>query len=198
MNRPLLIGITGGIGAGKSVIARVFEILGVPVYDADSRAKELMAESESLKSAIKVLFGEQSFKDGAINRKHIASKAFQNPKLLAQLNELIHPRVKEDFENWSNDQKNPYVLKEAALLFETGSYRQLDQVILVTASESTRLKRVSKRDSHRSEDDIRAIMSRQWSDEKKVKMAHHVLNNDNSALVLPEVMRLHEGFMTSH
>ena len=191
-----LIGITGGIGAGKSEIARVFDSLGVPVYDADVHAKRLMNESENLRSAIQILFGEKSFKKDELDRTYIASKAFHAPKLLEKLNTLVHPIVRADFEHWSFQQSAPYVLKEAALLFETGGYKQLDQVILVVANDEIRLQRVQKRDIHRSEKDIRAIMKRQWSDDQKRQLADHILENDNSQMILAQILQLHQKFIS--
>lgn len=194
MSKPLLVGLTGGIGAGKSIVARVFKILGVPVYDADTRAKELMVESESLRSAITVLFGDDSFEDGQLNRKHIASKAFYDPKLLTQLNGLVHPAVAADFDQWiKNHSAEKYLIKEAALLFETGSAAALDKVILVSAEESVRMTRVKGRDDHRSEEDIKAIMKRQMSDSEKEAKADVILKNDGSEMLLPEILSLHDA-----
>ena len=197
MNRPLLVGITGGIGAGKSVISKIFKSLGTLVYDADSRAKWLMSHSENLQSAVKVLFGEESYKDGGLNREHIASLAYHTPKLLTQLNALVHPEVDRDFNEWvSKNSSQPYLVKEAALLFETGSYKRLDKVILVIAQKKDRLERVLSRDSHRSEEDILAIMDKQLQDEKKQEKADIVLINDGSTLLIPQILKLHEQFST--
>lgn len=194
MSKPLLVGISGGIGAGKSIISKIFGALDVPTYDADSRAKELMTESESLKSAIAVLFGDESYLEGELNRKHIASKAFYDPKLLNQLNLLVHPAVQEDFVKWVETQEAPYVLKEAALLFESGSHKSLDKVILVTAPESVRVSRVLNRDNHRSEKDVKVIISRQMSDQDKEKLADIIISNDGTQMILPKVIHLHKEF----
>ena len=195
MSSPLLVGITGGIGAGKSIVSKVFSILGVPVYDADSQAKRLMTESESLRSGICVLFGDESFEGNEINRNHIASQAFHNPQLLSQLNGLVHPAVQENFLKWIKiNESQPYVLKEAALIFETGSNIHLDKTILVTAPERSRMDRVLKRDTHREASDVDAIMDRQLSDEEKEKLADIVLRNDGSELLLPQILKLHEAF----
>lgn len=189
-----MVGISGGIGAGKSIISRVFRVLGVPFYDADTRAKELMVESDSLRSAIEVLFGEESYEAEDLNRKHIASKAFYNPKLLSQLNELVHPAVQMDFEEWVKRQDAAYVLKEAALLFESGSHKALDKVILVTAPEEIRIKRVLRRDPHRTTEDVKTIMNRQMSDAAKTPLADIVLVNDGTEMLIPKVLRLNEQF----
>lgn len=195
MNKPLLVGITGGIGAGKSTIAKIFSTLGIHIYDSDSRAKDLMVESDNIKSALRVLFGDESFVDGRLNRKLIAQKSFNEPKLLTQLNELVHPIVSEDFKTWvQSHSSEKYLIKEAALLFETGSYKQLDKVLLVTAPEDTRIKRVVSRDSHRTEEDVRAIMAKQLPEEEKEALADVVLRNDDSGLMIPQVLKLHEQF----
>ncbi|MEQ9231899.1 MAG: dephospho-CoA kinase [Cyclobacteriaceae bacterium] len=195
MNKPLLVGITGGIGAGKSTIAKIFSILGIHIYDSDSRAKDLMVESDNIKSALRVLFGDESFVDGHLNRQLIAQKSFNEPKLLTQLNELVHPIVSEDFKTWvQSHSSEKYLIKEAALLFETGSYKQLDKVLLVTAPEDTRIKRVVSRDSHRTEEDVRAIMAKQLPEEEKEALADVVLRNDDSGLMIPQVLKLHEQF----
>ncbi len=191
------MGITGGIGAGKSTIAKVFSTLGVPVYDADSRAKVLMTESANIRSALSVLFGEESFVDGQLNRKLIAEKSFNEPKLLTQLNELVHPIVGEDFKAWVQSHSDKkYVLKEAALLFETGTYKQLDKVILVSAPIEVRIKRVLGRDGHRTEKDVRAIIAKQLREEEMEPLADVVLRNDDSKLIIPQVLNLHEQFTT--
>ncbi len=189
------MGITGGIGAGKSTIAKIFCILGIHIYDSDSRAKDLMVESDNIKSALRVLFGDESFVDGRLNRKLIAQKSFNEPKLLTQLNELVHPIVNEDFKTWvQSHSSEKYLIKEAALLFETGSYKQLDKVMLVTAPEDTRINRVVSRDSHRTEEDVRAIMAKQLPEEEKEALADVVLRNDDSGLMIPQVLKLHEQF----
>ena len=196
MSRPQLIGITGGIGAGKSVVARMFNLLGIQVYDADSRAKAMMIESESIRSAVTVLFGDESYEHGQLNRKHIGKKAFAEPKLLTQLNALVHPAVDEDFQSWVNQNKSePYLLKEAALLFETGSYQQLDSVILVTAPRELRIQRVLKRDSHRNKTDIENIINKQLDDSRKEELADQIIRNDESFLVVPQVLELHQQYL---
>jgi len=195
MSRPLLVGITGGIGAGKSVLTKIVETLGVPIYDADSRAKWLMSNSDNLKSAVRVLFGEESYVDGKLNREHIGSIVFHKPILLTQLNALVHPEVERDFNAWiEKNSSQPYLVKEAALLFETGSYAALDKIILVTASKELRLERVLARDPHRTEQDVEAIMRKQLSDEEKREKADIVLTNDGTTLLIPQILKLHEQF----
>ena len=199
---PLQIGITGGIGAGKSLVARIFQTLGVPVYDADSRAKYVMTTDGILISNIKKEFGELSFRqDGSLNRSYLSELVFRDEKRLGKLNELVHPRVAHDYQEWVAEHgQYEYLIKEAALLFESGSYKQLDHVILVIAPESLRIERVTRRDKGRSSDQVRQIMAQQMSDEEKTKLADTVVWNDESRLVIPQVLELHErfGLRTKH
>ncbi|MCP4460651.1 MAG: dephospho-CoA kinase [Cytophagales bacterium] len=195
MNRPLLVGITGGIGAGKSIVTKIFKTFGVLVYDADSRAKWLMANSESLTHSVQKLFGEESYSDEKLNRTHIAALAFHTPKLLDQLNALVHPEVERDLNEWvSKNSEQPYLVKEAALIFETGSYTKLDRIILVTAPKDVRIERVLSRDTHRSKEDTLAIMDKQLTDEEKRAKADIELINDGSTLLIPQILKLHEQF----
>lgn len=194
----LRIGITGGIGSGKSVVARVFAALGVPVYDSDSRAKHVMAHDLVLRAQLLDAFGAEAYDAaGQLNRPFLARVAFNDPAQLARLNALVHPRVGEDFATWSAAQVaagHPYVLKEAALLYESGAYRSLDSVITVFAPAEVRAARVLRRDSHRSAADVEAIMSKQLSEEEKLARAEHVIYNDDSQLVLPQVLALDARF----
>jgi dephospho-CoA kinase len=200
LKQLLQIGITGGIGSGKSLVCRIFACLGVPVYDADSRAKALMTTDQILISQIKKEFGDLSYDEaGNLNRNYLASRVFNHAEELQRLNALVHPRVAVDYTSWYNSQRAfaPYVIKEAALLYEAGSHKQLDKIIVVFASEETRIARVIKRDSHRTADQIRDIISRQWPDEEKVKRADFIVNNDGTSLVIPQVVRLHQQFINA-
>lgn len=194
----LRIGITGGIGSGKSVVARVFAALGVPVYDSDSRAKHVMANDLVLRAQLQEAFGAEAYDAaGQLNRPHLARVAFGDAVQLARLNALVHPRVGEDFATWATAQAAagyPYVLKEAALLYESGSYRGLDGIITVWAPAGVRAARVLRRDSHRSAADVQAIMDKQLSEEEKLARADYVVYNDDSQLVLPQVLALDEKF----
>ena len=191
MSKPLLIGITGGIGSGKSTVAAIFNLLGIPVYNADVRARVLMNEEEQLISDIKERFGEQSYDNGLLNREYLAKRIFASEEETNKLNQLVHPAVARDFENWSLSQQTKYIVKEAALLFETGSYKELDKTILVVAPESTRIKRVLKRDSNRSAEQINNIIERQTSVEKVKPLASWIIKNDDSELIIPQVLRIH-------
>ena len=194
----LRIGITGGIGSGKSIASRLFRALGVPVYDADTRARWLMENDDALRNDVRAAFGPGTY-DGAgrLNRLVLAATVFQNPARLAQLNALVHPHVGTDFERWAVTQQqggHAYVLKEAALLFEAGSYRRLDRIITVFAPRLVREARVLRRDPHRSPADVAAIMAKQLSEEEKMQRADFVLTNDDVQPLLPQVLALHAEF----
>jgi len=199
MNKPLQIGITGGIGTGKSLICKIFETLGVSVYDADSRAKYVMTTDRILISQIKKEFGDLSFgNDGSLNRKYLSETVFSDPEKLSVLNGLVHPRVRLDWANWIEEHKHePYLLREAALLYEAGASELVDKVIVVTAPEPMRIARVLRRDAHRTAEQIKEIMQRQWPEEEKIKRADFVIHNDERELVVPQVIKLHHLFSGS-
>lgn len=190
------IGITGGIGAGKSIVSRMFAVLGVPVYDADTRAKWVMHHNEALREELLEAFGPGTFTNtGELDRAYLASLVFNNPQRLEQLNSLVHPHVGKDFETWvATYADKPYVLKEAALMFESESWRQMDEVIAVYSPLELRIKRLLKRDTHRTEADIKAIIARQLSEEEKMRRAQHIIYNDDKQLIIPQVLTLHEQF----
>jgi dephospho-CoA kinase len=194
----LQIGITGGIGSGKSLVCRIFQALEIPVYDADGRARALMTDDEILVSEIKEEFGDTAYNpDGSINRKHISEKAFGNTEKLKKLDALVHPRVASDYSRWANEQSAPYVIKEAALLFEAGSYKTLDKIIVVSAPDDLRIKRVTRRDPHRSEQMIRDIIRNQMPDSEKISRADFLVVNDESQLVIPQVIAIHQRLLSS-
>src|ERR1700744_1099057 len=192
----LKVGITGNIGSGKTTVSKIFEVLGIPVFYADTAAKEVMVKDEILISAIKDAFGNTSyFDDGSLNRKHIANIVFNDDKELATLNSIVHPAVFRSFDSWVKQHpSSPYVLKEAALLFESDSYKMCDKTIMVTAPLPMRIQRVTARDGL-GEAEIMSRETKQFTEDKKVKLADYVIRNDNSELVIPQVMRLHEEFM---
>ncbi|WP_303309604.1 dephospho-CoA kinase [Hymenobacter sp. BT730] len=193
------IGITGGIGSGKSVVCRLFQVLGTPVYDSDARAKWVMAHDTELRTELIAAFGHGTFTaDGQLDRTYLARRVFNDPEQLAALNALVHPHVGRDFEQWVLQQQKhqpPYILKEAALLFESGAHRQLNQIITVFAPPEVRHARVLRRDPHRTPDDILNIMGKQLSEEEKLRRADFVVYNDDIQLVIPQVLALHEKFM---
>lgn len=192
----LKVGITGNIGSGKTTVSRIFEVLGIPVFYADIAAKHVMVNDEILITAIKGAFGDVSyFDDGSLNRKHIANIVFNDEKELAVLNSIVHPAVFRAFDNWVKQYNDvPYVLKEAALLFESDSYKMCDKTIMVTAPLPMRIQRVAARDGM-SEAEIMSRESKQFTEEKKAKLADYVIRNDNSELVIPQVLKLHKEFI---
>lgn len=195
---PLKIGVTGGIGSGKSLVTRIFAMLGAPVYDADSRAKWLMENDHLLKQQLVELLGDQAYgQDGKLNRALLASRIFSDPSLTQKVNNLVHPIVKNDSKAWTEIHSHvPYLVKEAALMFESGSASQMDLVVLVDAPENLRIERVMMRDPHRSLADIKAIMARQMKEEEKIKQADVVVKNDEKRLLLPQILKLHQCFIS--
>lgn len=192
----LKIGITGGIGSGKSTACKVFEILGIPVFYADDVAKQIMVIDPLLKSQVKETFGEESYlEDGSVNRKYLAQIVFNNEQELQKLNKLVHPAVFRAFDNWALGltSKAPYLVKEAALLFESDSYKMCDQNILVTAPLEVKINRVMQRD-HVNREEVEARMSKQWTDEEKIKFANFIIYNDEQHSVISQVLELHEIF----
>ncbi|MBS1522646.1 MAG: dephospho-CoA kinase [Bacteroidetes bacterium] len=194
----LKVGITGNIGSGKTTVSKIFEILGVPVFYADDAAKKVMVEDAILIDALKAEFGDESyFDEGSLNRKHIASIVFNNEAELAKLNAIVHPAVFRAFDNWVAGIKNaPYVMKEAALLFESSSYKMCDKTIMVTAPLELRINRVMQRDNLTREE-IESRNARQFSEEKKIQLADFIIRNDDTELVIPQVLELHKQF-SSH
>jgi dephospho-CoA kinase len=196
LNKPLQIGITGGIGSGKSLVCKIFACLGVPIYDADSRAKSIMTTDGILVEQIKKEFGDLSYyEDGRLNREYLGDTVFNDSAKLKRLNELVHPRVGSDSEKWVEENaSHPYLMREAALLFESGSFKKLNKIIVVTAPEQLRVKRVLQRDKQRTEKDVLAIIQNQMPEEEKIKKADFVIYNDETELVVPQVLKLHEQF----
>lgn len=193
----LKVGITGNIGSGKTTVSKVFELLGVPVFYADDQAKNVMIRDAELIAGIQQAFGQEAyFADGALNRKHIAGIVFNNDTELTRLNALVHPAVFRAFDDWVALQKNaPYVLKEAALLFESSSYKMCDRSIMVTAPFELRMKRILQRDAiTRTEAESRN--AKQFSEEKKIALADDVICNDETQLVIPQVLALHQLYLS--
>ena len=192
------VGITGGIGSGKTTVCKVFEVLGIPVFYADTAAKSIMIEDTLLIEAIKSTFGEESyFDDGKLNNKHIAGIVFGNETQLAKLNALVHPAVFRAFDAWEAkvNPNVPYTLKEAALLFESGSYKMCDTTILVTAPLELKLQRVMQRDNV-TKQQVLDRMDKQFSDEEKAKLANHFIKNDEKHAIIEQVLWLHKQFLT--
>lgn len=197
MKLPLQIGVTGGIGSGKSVVCQVFQALGVPVYEADARAKWLTEHDPILKADIVRVLGPDAYDVlGRYDRSWVAAQVFTDPERLLALNGVIHPRVFADTATWVNQHIGlPYVIKEAALMQAAGQGNSLDKVIVVHAPVTLRIERIRKRDPHRSAAEIQHIIDRQISDAERFKMADYVLENDESQLLLPQILRLHNDFL---
>lgn len=191
------VGITGGIGSGKTTVCKVFEVLGIPVFYADTEAKGIMVKDSILIQNIKETFGKQSyFEDGTLNKQHIASIVFNNEAELIKLNAIVHPAVFRAFDAWEEQMANqaPYTLKEAALLFESGSYKMCDTTILVTAPIEVKIKRVMERDGITAAQ-VKARMDKQLSDEEKAKMANYFISNDEEHSIIEQVLNLHKQFL---
>lgn len=185
------VGLTGGMGSGKSTVAKVFEVLGIPVYYADDAAKRLMNEDEILKARLKELFGEETYTDGKLNRKHLSAIVFNNEEKLRLLNSIVHPATLRDADEWMRQQTTPYSIKEAALIFESGSQAQLDCVIGVFAPMAVRIQRVMKRDGSTRES-VMARMGKQIDESIKMRLCDYVITNDEQELVIPQVIKIHE------
>ena len=191
----LRIGLTGGIGSGKSTVARVFEILGIPVYYADEAAKRLMNEDEPLKQQIIRHFGATAYKNNLLDRAYLASQVFANKEKLELLNSLVHPATIRDGEQWMQQQTTSYAIKEAALIFESGTQDQLDHVIGVSAPAPLRILRSMKRDGSTREQVI-ARMSKQIQETIKMRLCDFIIYNDEQQAVIPQVLALHETLIS--
>jgi len=186
------VGVTGGLGSGKTTVCKILESLGIPIYYADNRSKWLLNNDQKLKDRIVSLFGAESYIDDKLNSKYIAGIVFSNNELLEKLNEISHPAVKKDFEGWVSRNPGASVLcKEAALLIESGSYKELDHLILVSAPQNVRVRRVLQRDPHRSEEEILGIMKKQQSDEEKRKVSDLEIINDGGNSLIDQLLSLH-------
>lgn len=191
----LRIGLTGGIGSGKSTIAKVFEVLGIPVYYADEEAKRLMNEDAVLKEQIIRHFGPAAYPAGKLDRKYLAGIVFKDPAKLELLNSLVHPATIRDGEEWMQRQTTPYAVKEAALIFESGSQSHLDYVIGVSAPDALRIHRTIQRD-HITREEVIARMNKQIKQVIKMRLCDFVVVNDEQNAVIPQVLSLHENLLT--
>lgn len=186
------VGITGGIGSGKTLVCSVLELLGIPVYYADKEARRLMNEKEELRKGIINTFGQEVYTEGKLDRKLMGERVFGDPGLLEKVNMLVHPHVADDFLGWSEGWKDaPYVVEEAAILFESGAWRRMDLSVLIYAPEQLRKKRVLLRDGI-SEQDFELRIKRQMDEEKKKRLADRVIYNDDKSLLLPQIINLHK------
>jgi len=186
-----VIGLTGGIGSGKSTVASFFAALGIPVYTADLEAKKLYVTSKVVRKKITSLLGEEAYKGGELNRGYIAERIFGNDALLQQVNAIIHPKVRAHFKRWLKKQQAPYCIKEAAILFENNSYLECDQIILVTAPEDLKIERLKKRDRATLKE-IKQRMRHQWPDEKKIPLADYIIENKSLDETKMHVLQIHK------
>ena len=190
----LRIGLTGGIGSGKSTVAGIFKVLGIPVFDADLEARKLMETHPALRQSILDIFGAEAYTEGQLNRKYISSIVFNKPDQLAMLNALVHPVTLAAAEDWAIQQSAPYTVKEAAIFFESGSAAGLTYMIGVFAPEDIRIKRVMERDNVSAGEVIKR-MQRQIEEKLKMKLCDYVITNDDRELLIPQVLILHEQFL---
>jgi len=190
----LRIGLTGGIGSGKSTVARIFSVLGIPVYDSDSASKRLMAEDKELKKKIIENFGEDSYSNGSLNRKYLSEQVFRDPKKTDLLNSIVHPATIKDAEEWMKKQNAPYIIKEAALIFESGSNKFLDKVIGISSPVALRMKRTMKR-SNINAQQVKDRMALQMDEEEKLRLCDYVIINDEQQMLIPQVLELHQKFL---
>ena len=194
----IVVGLTGGIGSGKSTIAKEFAALGIAVFNSDEQAKVLIATDAQVKKRIIAAFGEEAYQNGEYNRAYIAQIVFNNSEKLAILNGIVHPALAKYFNQWAKKQTSPYVLKEAAILFESGSYKDCDYIITVTAPEEVRIARVMARD-HCTEAQVRARMAQQWSDAERIALSNVVIENVDLESAKEQVKRINDELrMTSY
>ncbi len=190
----LKVGVTGGIGSGKSTVCRMFGVLGIPVFSSDEEGKRLLAEDPEVRKALIRAFGAEIFAHDALDRKALAALVFNDRDALERLNGIVHPAVRAAFSAWAAKQQAPYVINEAAILVETGAYKQLDHLIVVTAPEEERIARVRRRDSA-TEEQVRARMSNQADDAARTAVADSIIVNDGKDMVIPQVLAVHEQLL---
>ena len=190
----LKVGLTGGIGSGKTTVAQIFEVLSIPVYYADTAARALMNQDPELKEKITASFGTDAYKKGELNRSYLGSVVFRDTEKLNLLNSIVHPVTIRQSENWMNSQKTPYAIKEAALIFEAGLDKHLDYIIGVTAPESLRIQRVVERD-HIPMEKVLDRMRHQMDEKEKISRCDFVVQNDGKTAILPQVLAIHEKLL---
>ena len=188
--KPKLIGITGGIGAGKSTVSSICKHLGFKVYNSDQRAKEIVSEDSIIKKKIISFFGNNIYKNGVLDRKFLSHKIFNDKSSLQQINSIIHPAVKKDFNSWVINNSNEKILfKESALLLESGAYKELDKIILIVSDKNLRVSRVLNRDQNRSKKEIESIIDKQIDEVDAIKYADIVIDNNHKKMLLPSVIK---------
>ena len=188
--KPKLIGITGGIGAGKSTVSTICKHLGFKVYISDQRAKEIVSEDSIIKKKLISFFGNNIYKNGVLDRKFLSDKIFNDKSSLEQINSIIHPAVKKDFNSWVINNSNEKILfKESALLLESGAYKELDKIILIVSDKNLRVSRVLNRDQKRSKKEIESIIDKQIDEVDAIKYADIVIDNNHKKMLLPSVIK---------
>lgn len=192
----LTIGITGGIGSGKSTVCRIFKILGIPVFEADLVAKFLINSNSNIRNGLIELFGKDIYDESnRVDRKMLANLIFNDDIFMEKVNQLVHPEVRNEFVKWHNLQKQAYIIHEAAILFESGFYKMMDYTILVSAPEENRISRVTARDNVPAEQ-VKMRMEKQWPDEEKRSLASFELVNDNKNLLIPQILEIDKKLKT--
>ena len=186
-----IVGLTGGIGSGKTTVAQMFKVLGVPVYNADDEAKALMQSSEIIKGELIQLLGDSCYQNAQLNRSFIASKVFADKALLEKINAIVHPKVAAHFEQWLSNQNAPYVIKEVAILFETGSQDLFDFILTVTAPVETRIQRVMDRDQ-KTKSEVELVIKNQLSETEKINQSHFVIFNNTISNTERDVVEIHK------
>lgn len=190
----IIVGLTGGIGSGKTTVAKEFYALGIPIYIADVEAKKLMNTSKVIKKELIELIGKEAYVQNELNRPFLASTIFNDKDYLQKMNEIVHPRVAKHFEKWVSKQTSPYIIKESAILFESGGYKKCDKIITVTAPLDIRIERLLQRD-HTTKEKINDIINNQWSDEEKLKHSHFVIVNDTLDETKVQVIYIHKQIL---
>jgi len=190
----MIVGLTGGIGSGKTTIAKWFQSQDIPVYIADKEAKALMNRSKVIKRKLVTLFGEDAYKEGKLNREYLASKIFNDKTLLAKMNAIVHPKVASHFNRWLKKQDSPYVIKEAAIIFENNLEYQYNYIITVVADKKLRIERVMKRDNT-SKEKVESIISNQLSDDEKIKKSHFVIKNNKLEEAKAQALSIHQTLL---
>lgn len=188
------VGLTGGIGSGKTTVSRVFQTLGIPVYYSDTEAKNLLNDNPDVVDKIKDIFGQDVYESGVLNRKKLAKIVFGTPEMLDQLNMIVHPAVREHFLEWCEERKDyKYIVKEAAIMFESGAYRDMDVIVAVHAPKNLRIKRVKERDNL-SEAEVESRIKHQLEEKTLLELSDYVLYNDDQHLLIPQILQFHNWF----
>lgn len=189
------LGVTGGIGSGKTSVCRVFNVLGIPVFSADQEAREIMENEDGIIRRINTITGKNLYRDGSLNRKELATLIFNNNVLLEKVNALVHPVVVDHFNKWEKEQSSPYVIMEAAILFESGASKYMDRIATIIAPKEERVERVVQR-SGLSKEQVLERMRNQMDDDERVKLSDYVIHNSENDMIIPSILKIHELILT--